>query len=376
MLSWKKAAMKDRKLKIAILGCQGIPAKFGGFETFAEQLATRLAQRNFSVTVFCEAEDGSRPATYKGVSLEYLQTPKITALRSIWFDAACIVKCLRRYDIVYMLGYHVAFAFFLPVICGDKFLVNMDGLEWKRTKWSGFAKKYLRAMEYLAAKWSTVLVADAQGIADYLNKRYGHPEKVVMIPYGADIIQTAPDPAMLSAYGLEAGSYYLVVCRLEPENHVLEIIRGFTGTTSRRKLVIVGDHQASTSYTASLTRHEDERVVFLGSIYDQQQLIALRWHCHAYLHGHSVGGTNPSLLEAMACGNFVIAHDNVFNREVTGNHGWYFSDSMELQQILEKLEAEGPPRQFPEVFRNLMKRKYNWEVIADSYTGLFLDVAG
>jgi glycosyltransferase involved in cell wall biosynthesis len=363
--------MGNRNLKIAILGSQGIPAKFGGFETFAEQLATRLAQKEFSVTVFCEVESGNRPPSYKGVSLHYGKTPKVTALRSIWFDTVCIIKSLRKYDIIYMLGYHVALAFFLPVLFGDTLVVNMDGMEWKRTKWSSFAQKYLRLMEYLAAKWSTILVADAEGIADYLKKEYGHPDKVVMIPYGADIITTPPDPERIAPYGLEAGSYYLVVCRLEPENHVLEIIRGFVDTSSKRKLVIVGDYQADTPYTKSLTAQEDERIVFLGSIYDQEQLTALRCHCYAYLHGHSVGGTNPSLLEAMACGNFVVAHNNVFNREVTENNGWYFTDSKELQQLVEKLEAEGPPPQAPALFREIMDRKYNWDIIADRYASIF-----
>ena len=272
-----------------------------------------------------------------------------------------------------MLGYSVAFAFFLPAIFREKFIVNMDGLEWKRTKWSNFAKKYLRTMEYLAAKWATILVADAEGIADYLKKQYGRPDKVVMIPYGADIINTPPNPARLTPYGLEAGNYYLVVCRLEPENHVLEIIQGFAKTASKRKLVIVGDYQADTPYTKLLTSHKNERVVFPGSIYDTEQLTALRYHCCAYLHGHSVGGTNPSLLEAMACGNFVIAHDNVFNREVTDNQAWYFTDSEEVKRLLGKLESEGPPEKTTAIYKEIMESKYNWEVVADSYAGLFHD---
>jgi len=363
--------MEDRKLKIAILGSQGIPAKFGGFETFTEQLATRLAQRSFSVTVFCEAEDDNNPDTYKGVSLKHIKTPKITAIRSIWFDTVSILKCLGKYDVIYMLGYSVAFAFFLPRIFGDKFLVNMDGLEWKRTKWSAFAKFYLRIMEYLTVKCATRLVADAEGIADYLNKKYGYPQKIVMIPYGSDIIEIPPNLEILSNFGLEAGNYYLVVCRLEPENHVLEIIQGFSNTASKKKLVIIGDYKTGTPYTKTLTSQKDERVVFLGSIYNQEQLIAFRYHCYAYLHGHSVGGTNPSLLEAMACGNFVIAHDNVFNREVTENQGWYFTNSMELQQLVEKLEAVGPPAKVSNFFRDIMKKKYNWDLIADSYAELF-----
>lgn len=365
--------MKKSKLKIAILGSQGIPAEFGGFETFAEQLATRLVQRDFSVTVFCEGGGKNSPASYQGITLKYVKTPRITALRSIWFDTVCIIKCLRKYDIVYMLGYSVAFAFILPVIFGDRLLVNMDGLEWKRAKWSDFAKKYLRVMEKLAFKCATIAVADAEGIAEHLRKTYGRPEKIVMIPYGADIIDKPPDPALLEPYGLEEKGYYLVVCRLEPENHVLEIMEGFSSTAGKRKLVIVGDHQAGTSYTKMLTNRNDARIIFLGTVFDQDRLTALRYYCYAYLHGHSVGGTNPSLLEAMACGNFVIAHDNVFNREVTGNRAWYFSDSEDVQQLIEKLETEGPPQDAIEAFRNLMKNKYNWDVIAENYARLFQD---
>ena len=142
-------------------------------------------------------------------------------------------------------------------------------------------------------------------------------------------------------------------------------------TSTNRKLAIIGDYQSGTPYTVFLLQQKDKRVIFLGSIYDQEQLTALRCHCYAYLHGHSVGGTNPSLLEAMACSNFVVAHDNVFNREVTGNHAWYFSSSLDVQMLLEKLESEGPPPQAGAFFREIMKKKYNWDVVADSYARLF-----
>jgi glycosyltransferase involved in cell wall biosynthesis len=304
----------ERAKKIAILGSRGIPAEFGGFETFAEQLAVRLVDRGFDVTVFCESTQSYREPTYKGVKLVYLSTPNIVGLRSVWFDIVSILRTLRGYDVVYMLGYHAAFAFVLPWLFRTNFWTNMDGLEWKRDKWSANAKRYLQLMEWFAARFSRRLVADAEGIAQHLREAYRVGHKTLMIPYGAYEVDGAPDACLIEEYGVEPGEYYLVVCRLEPENHVREIVNGFVASSSPRKLIVVGDHEADTGYIKTLLDNANERVSFVGTIFDPPRLIALRWYCRAYFHGHSVGGTNPSLLEAMACRNHTIAHDNVFNR--------------------------------------------------------------
>ena len=354
------------KIKFAIIGSRGIPAEFGGFETFAEQLAVRLVKKNIEVTVFCEDTQSYKDDTYKGVNLVYVKTPNIVGLRSIWFDIVNIFKTLKGYDAVYMLGYNAAFAFILPWLFRTKFWVNMDGLEWKRSKWSFFAKKFLKTNEYFASKFAMLIIADAHGIADYLKRTYHISDKTVMIPYGANLLDKKPEPQIVEEIGFEVYEYYLVVCRLEPENHVLEILKGFVNSNISEKLIIVGDHKSESDYVKQLLRIKDKRVVFIGTIYDQDKLEALRFYCKTYIHGHSVGGTNPSLLEAMAANNFIIAHDNIFNREVTADSCVYFKTDNELTNILNTIH-EFDFSIAKKTLRNLIKKKYNWKVIVDKY---------
>jgi len=194
-------------MNIAILGSRGIPAEFGGFETFAEELAVRLVKRGCRVTVFCEDSQQYRQPEYRGVRLRYITTPSIVGLRSIWNDLVGIIACLHGYDVVYMLGYHAAFTFFLPRMFGVNFHVNMDGIEWQREKWSYFARAYLKISERLAVHWSAHLVADADAISDHLASAYpGSAYKLETIPYGATIPEdTAPD--VLKEWGLAPGAY-------------------------------------------------------------------------------------------------------------------------------------------------------------------------
>ena len=169
--------------------------------------------------------------------------------------------------------------------------------------------------------------------------------------------------------GLVSNEYYLVVARLEPENHVLTIIEGFVASASQRKLVIVGDDNSGTHYVDKLTAAGDERVCFMGSVYDHEYLMALRWHCRAYFHGHSVGGTNPSLLEAMACGNYVVAHDNVFNREVTAGNASLFLSTDDITEIVEWLD-KGVPNASRNALLQRVREVYDWDKITDQYQAL------
>ncbi|MGD2118986.1 MAG: DUF1972 domain-containing protein [Chromatiales bacterium] len=353
--------------KVAILGSRGIPAEFGGFETFAEQIAVRLVEKGFDVTVFCEDSQSYKESEYKGVRLVYVKTPHVIGLRSVWFDLVSILRTLRGYDVVYMLGYHAAFAFILPWLFRTNLWVNMDGLEWKRDKWSPFAKRYLKIMEWMASQFAHRLVADAQGIADYLHQAYGVGSKTVMIPYGAYPAESVPDERPVREMGFDPDQYYLVVCRLEPENHVLEIIEGFVASGMDGPLVVVGDDKSGTDYVRDLKAVASPNVKFVGTIFDQEKLTSLRYHSRAYLHGHSVGGTNPSLLEAMACRNLVIAHDNVFNREVTSENALFFTSSADVKRCL-MLESD---REMVERMRSAVFEKvvslYDWDRIVEIY---------
>ena len=312
-------------MKLAILGTRGIPAQYGGFETFAEQLATRLSRMCVDVTVFCPA-DAPRPKTvFRGVTLQYIKSRPLKQFSEVVWDLNCFWAARRSFDVVYMLGVGAGFAAWLPRLFGTVVWINTDGIEWKRSKWSLPQRAYLAFVEGLSVLFASRIIADAEAIAQYLRTRYRGLRRVSTIAYGADLPDGNPNSQLLEEWGLQAWQYYLVVCRLEPENHVLEIIQGFMKSEPSFPLVIVGNVTQPNGYVCKLLTYRSDRVCFLGAVYEQEKLAALRIFAKAYMHGHSVGGTNPSLLEGMACSNLVIAHDNPFNREVLGEAGLYTS---------------------------------------------------
>jgi len=361
-------------LRIAILGTRGIPARYGGFETFAEQLSVRLVQRGFDVTVYAEA-DGMPPpdATYRGVRVRYRRRPRWGAASVLAYDCACLWDARRGYDLVYMLGYGAAWACWWPRLWGTPVWINVDGLEWARSKWSAPARLYLRVMEWVATRAATRLIADADAIARRFRERYPRGAPCTAIAYGADVVDPAQvSTAPLATWGLTPGRYALVVARPEPENHVLEIVQGYLRHDGDRPLVVVGDITGATPYQRRLLALRSERIRFIGAIYDPAQLTALRAHAAVYLHGHSVGGTNPSLLESMACGSLVIAHDNPFNREVAGEAAEYFDNATTLARalaVLQSLDA-GLAQQRRRWLQSVVRRRYDWGRIADAYVNL------
>jgi glycosyltransferase involved in cell wall biosynthesis len=365
-------------IRIAILGSRGIPARYGGFESFAEQLAVGLAKEGVEVTVFCESGAGAQPDEYRGVKLEYVRAPAFGPLTTILFDVRCLWRARRNHDVVYMLGYGASFMCFLPRLWGKEVWINMDGLEWTRSKWSFLGRSYLKMMEAFAMWTPNRLIADAEAIRTHLLARYRRVPQCSVIPYGAPIVDSDPGSSSLAAHGVEPGGYYLVVCRLEPENHVVEIVDGVMASGTDLPLLIVGNPIEGSSYADQLKQYgECSRIRFVGAIYDQDELIALRFHARAYLHGHSVGGTNPSLLEAMACGNFIIAHDNPFNREVAGSSALYFADSTELAERVRALESNDERRrEGGEEARRRVRRKYAPERVVGDYLQLINEVVG
>lgn len=364
------ATEKNRRL--AILGTRGIPARYGGFETFADEISVRLVARGVDVTVYCELAMGeSQPADYKGVRLEYVPSPRLGPLTTIVFDLKCLWHARRGFDVVYMLGYGASLFCFIPRLFGSRVWINMDGLEWARSKWSWPAKVWLRVMEGVAMWTPNRIIADADAIQANLAERHRHMPDCTVIPYGAPLVEQAPSLDLLTEWGLSTEGYYLVVCRLEPENHVLEILRGYSASDSCLPLIILGDHRANTPYLAQLLGVQDARIHFVGTVYDQDQLRALRYHCRAYFHGHSVGGTNPSLLEALGCGNAVIAHDNPFNREVAGAAACYFKDVDAVPVLVEKMETDEAGRaEMRRCARGIVACRYTWDKVTERYLGL------
>ena len=356
-------------MRLAILGTRGIPARYGGFETFAEQLAVRLVERGHDVTVFCES---TRAATeeYKGVKLRHIRTHNLGPLGTVVYDAACLWDARSSFDVIYMLGYGSSALCWLPRIWGKQVWINMDGLEWARGKWGPMARWYLRWAEAIAMWTPNRIIADAAAIKANLHSRHRRLPPCDVLPYGCEIVSHAR-PEELKSFGLEPGSFYLVVCRFEPENHVREIIDGFLDSDTRTRLVLVGDHTSKTAYVQSLAMYNNDRLLFTGPAYEQSKIQALRYFSRAYLHGHSVGGTNPSLLEAMGCGNVVIAHDNPFNREVLGSAGLFFSTPGEIAAAIGRVdsgEAEIAAMKSNAVER--VKQYYTWDRITGSYCEL------
>ena len=364
--------MRDRR--IAILGTRGIPACYGGFETFAEEIATRLVERGHDVTVLCEKRKGERPSVYKGVNLRYVSAPSFGPLTTIVFDLLCLVKARRSYEVVYMLGYGASLFCFIPRLWGAEVWINMDGIEWRRSKWSRAAKLYLRLMEGMALWTANRIIADAEGVRGHLAGRHRWLPPCTVIPYGSPVIECAPDAALIAEWDLHVDQYYIVVCRLEPENHVFEVVRGFAAANPYYPLIVVGDHLEKKRYVQQLVAMRDERIRFIGTVYDRDKLQALRYHARAYFHGHSVGGTNPSLLEAMGCGNAILAHDNVFNREVAGDAAEYFSVSKDLPRLIQALESDNGRRQaMRAAARRRIASHYSWEQVCDRYIELLED---
>ncbi|MDR2129452.1 MAG: DUF1972 domain-containing protein, partial [Burkholderiaceae bacterium] len=356
-------------------GTRGIPARYGGFETFAEQLATRLAARGHAVTVYAETgcERAPDDARHQGVRVRYKRRPPWGAAAVLAYDCACLWDARRGHDLVYMLGYGAAWACWWPRLWGVPVWINMDGLEWARTKWSRAARLYLRAMEWLASKVASRLIADAQAIAERLRQTYPRGAPGSFIAYGAQPVQAADvDAALLARWQLRPRGYWLVVARPEPENHVLEIIRGCLLHAGDWPVVVAGAITPATAYQRDLLALAGPRVRLVGGVYDAPALQCLRFFAAAYLHGHSVGGTNPSLLEALACGNWVIAHDNPFNREVARDAGDYFQTPQQLAALLAR-RAQASAAQCQQRAaraRQIVAGHYTWDAITDAYERL------
>ena len=358
-------------MRLAILGTRGIPARYGGFETFAEKLAVGLCERGFEVTVFCESGGPSAPESFQGVKLRYVSAPCLGPLQTILYDLRCLWAARKGYDVVYMLGYGAAPFCLIPRLWGTEVWINPDGLEWARAKWGFVAKSYFRLMEWRALHAANRIIADAEAIATSLASRHGKLPSCTVIPYGCEVIETPPPAEPLSQWNLVPEGYYLVVCRLEPENHVLEILQAFQRSPSNRQLIVVGNHLTETRYVAQLRALQDPRIRMIGTVYDQCKLTCLRYHSFAYIHGHSVGGTNPSLLEAMGCGNLIFAHDNPFNRETLGSCGFYFANAPALTQAIDRAEEEYTELgRLREASKSRARANYRWPDIISRYVAL------
>lgn len=317
--------MNQKPRFLNILGTRGVPASHGGFETFAHRLALFLRTKNWEVTVYCQSEDDSHidgeEDEWEGVKRVHFRTRRKGPLGTMEFDFKCVRDVVNRPGIDLVLGYNTAIFNALERFRGRCVVMNMDGIEWKRSKWSLPARAWFFLNEFVGANICTLPIADHPEIARHVQRRT--LTKPVMIPYGADKVEDAPR-APVEALGLKPGRYFISIARLEPENSILEIVRAYRRAESEMALVVLGKLDPANAYHRQVREAGGDDVVFPGAIYDPQVVQALRFHCRAYLHGHQVGGTNPSLVEALGAGNAVIAHDNKFNRWTAGKGQFFF----------------------------------------------------
>ncbi|GAB3299679.1 glycosyltransferase [Geodermatophilus aquaeductus] len=358
------------RTSIALVGTRGVPARYGGFETAVEEVGRRLADRGHRVVVYCRTAPGAEeppPAEHLGMELVHLPAARRRSLETLSHTALSVGHLLaHRTDAA--IVFNAANAPLLPVLRAARIPVatHVDGLEWKRAKWGPTGRHYYRVAESLAVRWSDVLIADAQGIADYYRDTFDAP--TTLLTYGAPLVDPGAD--LLAGIGLEPGGYHLVVARFEPENHVDVIVRGYTASEASLPLVVVGSAPYNDGYTRRVHALADERVRFLGGVWDQRLLDQLYANCATYLHGHSVGGTNPSLLRAIGAGAAVTAFDVDFNREVVRDAGRFFRTSQDVARQLASVEAD-PARVERDRRRSReLAAGYDWDEVAAGYEAL------
>ena len=358
-------------MKIAILGIRGIPSGYSGYETFAQQVGPRLVERGHEVTVYCRRSlFKDRPKEFKGIKLVYLPSIQTKSLST--FSHSCLAAlhlAFRRADVALFVNVANSPFCLITKLAGIKTALNVDGLEWLRPKWGPTGKKYFH-MSARISKWTThQIITDATRMQEVYREEFGVESED--IAYGADVFGSN-NQERVREVGLEPGKYFLTACRLVPDNNVHVLLDAFEQSSTDITYGIVGGTPYASAYVDEVTSRDDSRLKFLGYVEDQTLMDELYANAFTYLHAHEFGGTNPTLLRAMAGGNCVIALDTPFNREVLGDCGLFFNkgdDSLgrQIQFLLDHPEernrmAEGAIKRIQE--------RYSWELITDRYEQL------
>ena len=365
-------------MRIAIAGCRGIPALYSGFETAATEIGARLADRGHHVTVYCRRGYGTESEqTYRGVHKVYMPQLNLQVAETLSHTLVCLLHAfVHPPDVLLVMNPANGPLLVLPRLRGTPVAINVDGLEWQRTKWSRLGRRYLYFASWCCTRIASRVIADSRALQDFYRSTWRADSHYAS--YGASIEQSR-DADSVRSYGVEPDEYFLVVARLEPENNTELIVRAFEGVETGKKLVIVGGTNYRSHYVERLkeTTH-DNRVIFPGPIYDQERLTALMCHSYAYVHGHMVGGTNPVLLRAMGCGARVLVLDTAFNIEVVGDAGLTFPHDIEgarrvLQGVADDPTAANDVRSRA---RDRIRQAYTWELATDQYEALCQQLMG
>lgn len=358
-------------MKIAILGTRGIPNHHGGFEQFAEFFSVFMTQRGHEVYVYNSSLHPYKETKFKEVNLIHCKDyeDKIGTVGQFLYDFNCILNSRKNeFDIILQLGY-TSSSIWHPFFPKKSLIItNMDGLEWKRSKYKKPVQKFLKFAEKIAAKKSDYLIADSVGIKEHLFELY--KKESIYIPYGANIF-VKPNSEILENYNVKAYNFNLLIARLEPENNIETILDGVNQSETKTPFLVIGKHDVNKFgiYLKNKFKNNDN-IRFLGGIYNLEHLDNLRYYSNLYFHGHSVGGTNPSLLEAMASNTLIIAHDNIFNKAILNEDAYYFSNSNQVKTYIETISKKNNLERVKNGI-NKISTLFTWEKINQEYLSFF-----
>lgn len=377
-VSFKNERKFEIIMKIAIMGIRGIPANYGGFETFAEQIAPRLVEKGHEVTVYGRSNIIEYEGKYyKGVRLVVLPTISHKYLDTVAHTFLCAFHALKEgYDTILICNSANAYCSFIPRLAGAAVAINVDGLEWQRSKWNKLGQWFYQLSEWLSTFMANRVVTDLVGIQKYYLERF--KKESTFIPYGSPI-GTVHSKDVLQKYNLEPGRYVLFVSRLEPENNAHLVVKAFEKVKTDMPCVIVGDAPYNDDYIAELKKTKDSRIIFTGYVFGQGYR-ELQSHAYLYVQATSVGGTHPALLEGMGHGNCVLANDVPEHREVLADAGVYFNSQTDQNDLVVKmqylLDNPGVTAEFGKKAVSRIESHYSWDKVTDDYEALFEDMAG
>lgn len=361
-------------MKIGILGTRGIPNRYGGFEQFAQYLSVGLVQRGHEVVVYTSKIHPCKTDFYEGVSLVRIcdmEETLGTAGQFIYDFLSIIDSRKHNFDIILQLGYTSSALFYPFHPKGVPVITNMDGMEWKRSKYSSLVQRFLHFSEKLVVRKSDHLIADSTEIQRYLNTKYS--KTVTYIPYGSFVSENF-DESVCDEFHVKKFNYDMLVARLEPENSIEMILDGVVESQLDRPFLVVGKHETNYGNYLKDKYSNIDTIIFVGGVYDIEKLNSLRFFSNLYFHGHTVGGTNPSLLEAMGSGALICAHHNPFNRVILEEDSFYFSSTSEVAKYLQNIQRSNH-KDF--ILKNKMKieNHYDWDKIIYSYEKIFKSIS-
>ncbi len=363
-------------MKIAIIGTRGIPGRYGGYETFAEELSTRLVKRGYDVTVYCRKgnyDDSLRE--YKGVRLIHMPRLKTKITDTISNTLLQLAHSLARYyDILYVMNTANSPLCLFPRLMGRKVMINIDGLDWKRAKWGVLARNYYQFCEWIVTLVADRIISDSHGMVSYYRRRY--KTDTTYIPYGSEI-ESSQDTSLIEKYGLKKDEYFFTVTRLEPENNAHISVEAFQKIKTDKKLFIVGGVNYKSRYIKKLRQTKDPRIIFPGTIYDKPIIRELFSNCYAYIHGNEVGGTNPALLQALGHGCAVLTLGCEFNKQTIGKAGITYTKNPDdlAEKIRYALNNPDHIAELRKIAKERIQEAFLWDHVVDEYERVFHELA-